>query len=46
MASTASYIVGNWKMNGSVADVAVLEAIAQAAVANPHVASVSARPRR
>ena len=37
MASTASYIVGNWKMNGSAADVAVLQAIAEAAAANGHV---------
>ena len=37
MASTASYIVGNWKMNGSAADVAVLQAIAEAAAANDHV---------
>ncbi|WAC24864.1 triose-phosphate isomerase [Blastomonas sp. SL216] len=37
MAKLPSYIVGNWKMNGSAADVAVLQAIAQAAEAHPHV---------
>lgn len=37
MASQPSYIVGNWKMNGSAADVAVLQAIGEAAAANPHV---------
>ncbi len=37
MAKLPSYIVGNWKMNGSAADGAVLQAIAQAADAHPHV---------
>ncbi len=37
MAKLPSYIVGNWKMNGIAADVAVLQAIAQAADAHPHV---------
>jgi triosephosphate isomerase len=37
VAKLPSYIVGNWKMNGSAADVAVLQAIAQAADAHPHV---------
>jgi len=37
VASQASYIVGNWKMNGSAGDLAVLKAIAKAAAANPHV---------
>ncbi len=34
MAQLTSYIVGNWKMNGCAADVAVLRAIADAAAAN------------
>ena len=37
VAQHPSYIVGNWKMNGSAGDVAVLQAIAEAACANPHV---------
>jgi triosephosphate isomerase len=37
MAQQSSYIVGNWKMNGSAADVAVLRAIADAAGANEGV---------
>jgi len=37
VAKLPSYIVGNWKMNGSAADVAVLQTIAQAAAAHPHV---------
>lgn len=31
MTQARSYIVGNWKMNGSLADVAILKAIAEAA---------------
>lgn len=37
MATLPSYIVGNWKMNGSAADVVVLQAIADAAAAHPDV---------
>lgn len=37
MAKQPSYIVGNWKMNGCAADVAVLQAIADAAAAHPNV---------